>query len=212
MSLFRWGIIILVVGALLVGGVVEVTFHPDQLANVPGRVLDTATSGAVREQVRGKVVSWKRVGEQWIIGDEEKKLQLAIGYIESDAERLTELAETGSDSADSILPQAELLVSSIERSSTLTNSVSVEVLADARDETKASLRAAASALGQLRSLKEELFSLNERFAAVTDQLEGQVGDIRLADEPDKEGAVAGTSDGEVTEEAASQSEEIPLEF
>lgn len=211
MSLFRWGLLILVVGALIVGGVVEITFHPEELANVPGRVIGAATSGAVREQVRGRVVAWKRTGEQWIIGDEEKKLQLAIGYIETDAERLTELAETGSDSADSILPQAELLVASIERSGQLTDSVSVEVLAEARDKTKAALRAAATALEHLKGLKEELYSLNERFAAVTDELENQVGAIRLADEPEQAAAVAGAKDGEASSKE-SKNEEIPLEF
>src|SRR3989344_2820877 len=109
-------IVAVVIG--IVGGVLEVKVHTDKLSSIPGVIMGMVQNGSCYEKGRQYITSLKRTGEFMIIKDEKQRLELAAGYIEADAQRLNSLLEE-KKSAETIMPQAELLSISIERAGDL---------------------------------------------------------------------------------------------
>lgn len=208
-------LIAVVAAALIIGGVLEVRVHPDQLTHAPARVSALVKDKKFAEQSRAALVDVKRGVEQFIIQDEEQRLKVALLYVTADAERTTRMiGEEGADPVK-ILPQANLLGGSLRRARTLAADTSEDTLAALKeDSTKAFLKAE-EALGQLTALKEGQEKVQEELVEVTDSLAEQLGSLEPAESANKESEVAGTQEeGRSSEETAKESEitPIPLRF
>ena len=180
---------ILAIAALLIGGVLEVRIHPDRLAQVPARVTAIVTDKATQESMKVRFTNIKRSAEQWIIKDDAKKMELAIAYINTDATKTSQLISEQQGNPATVVPQAELLVASIERAAELAGSIPADQLAEASSDTKNAFQNAQAALTELQQTQAEYEALQQRFATVTDELQQHIGQLST-----EEGEVAGTSD------------------
>lgn len=186
------------IAAGLFGGVLEVKVRPEKLSALPGALLNLAQSDSLYEKGRHWAVSLKRAGEFFIIKDEKQQLELAIGYINADAERLNTLIENDK-SAEHIMPQAELLTLSIERAGDLAAKAHVDNLAAFQQDTKKAFNNAALTVHRLQEMHASYQALEEKFAGIVSSLEKQIG--TLADT--SEGEVAGTKDESAPDASAS---------
>lgn len=180
-------IVAIAVAALLVAsGAVEVKLHVDRLKDVPGYVTKIATDPAVRGKARIWFVNAKRDGEQWLANkDEQKKLKLALIYVAEDADSLAKNLEDGSKEAKRT-QDAQLLLKSLERASTLLAKAPVETLAENREEGQETLGKAKDSLLKFAELEGTAQEAGEQVNNVIATIEKYVGELP--------GIVAGTQD------------------
>lgn len=179
-----------VVGIGVVGGVIEVKFHPDQLAALPGRLTRIVQDKAWFDRGLILGINLKRKAEFWLIRDEDQRLELAIDYVEKDAERVDKLLEE-KQPLDAIVPSAEMLMMSVERAGEAIIAARADSLADWQEETKVAFAAAGATAQRLKEAHADYQALGEKFAAAVTKLEEHVGS--LAREKSS-GDVAGTKD------------------
>lgn len=184
----------------IVGGVIEVQFHADKLASLPGNLARVTADGSLLEKGRILATRLKREGEFWIIRDEQQRLEIATKYVESDAKHLNDLL-TDEEPVEKIMPSAELLMTSIERASDVTKKASADNLAAWQSEAKTAFNAAATTVQRLKETHEGYKEIEQKFAAIVASLEKHIGAV-AADKP--AGEVAGTTD-----EKGSSGEPVP---
>ncbi len=194
-----------VLAILIVSGVVEVRIHPDRIANVPAALTAATKDQTLVERGRRQLIALKRSGEQLIVRDQAKRLELAILYVKEDAKRLQSLLTAHKDNSRYLLPQAELLLASIEQVRTQAQEAPVKVVADLKEESREAFTLAYQAYADIKELREEYAALQKEFARLTSSLEEQIGALTTQD---KEGSVAGTKE----ESKQSQPSKIPLKF
>ncbi|MAF81084.1 hypothetical protein CL628_03685 [bacterium] len=211
----KWIVLALIIVGLMGSGVLEIRFHADAASGLPQRVAGMFGNAGAGESARVWLTALKRSGEQWIIKDDHQKLTVATGYITSDADRLLELIADEPGDAASVLPQADLLLASIERASDIIASADVDAIAEAREDAEGALASAAGALTKLKELQAEAEALQERFSETTDALSDRIGGF-VADADETEEVDAQVSEAEPTESGALQQEveatAIPLDF
>lgn len=185
-GLAKW-LVVLGVLALVIGGVVEIKLHPEQLLQVPARVQHVVTDPTIRETVLVQAVRGKRWAEQWILKDEAKQREVARQNVITDAKRLRDVGEKyGLSQPSAVVPQADLLRASITRVEKLEGATALIEVAQAAD-LKATLEAARTwvtalakdtatrevVLGQLESLVTNLAAYTRgavsSVAGVTDE-------------------------------------------
>jgi len=205
----KLGILSIIALAVLIwGGVIEVRFSASKLGEVPGKVIGLFQGQSSLASVTSWGTNVKRDGETWIIKDEQQRIQVALGYIKNDAERLIEVKEDVETETSDVLIQADLLLDSVSRVDEISGRATADNVASLREEIKDAFRTARSALDELKELQEEYSSLRERFATATQSIEWNVGEIQFAEDGDGSGAVAGAKDDKTgTEDSA-----VPLEF
>jgi len=218
--LLKYGVIIAIV-VLVLGGVLEIDLHTDRLKDVPSQITQVSRSRTSLEYVRSWAVQTKRSTELWIIRDDDQELALAIDYIVNDSTRLVAMAEDDVRDPGILLPQAELLVGSIDQASEVIAQASVSSVADAQEDARDALDSAALALIELQQIEAEQEADYENFKDTTEALAKHINAIEL-DAVDLElhdiGEVAGSTDSAEAEEGEEdQSEEvdedgIPLQF
>ncbi len=189
--------------ALTISGVLEIKVHPEKVSGVPDKISSLVKDKGTLEKGRVYATGLKRRGEQFIIQDKEKRLELALLYVSTDAARLRELLNESENAPEVFLPRAELLIASLEQVRVRAEETPVEVVASLKQESVKSFQSARQALGQLQELHNEYANIQEEFARLTQSLEKQIGDLNL-EKSDQE-SVAGTKD----EPEASK---IPLKF
>ncbi len=200
---------------LIIGGVVEVKVHPDQLSNVPGQVVKIATDKILQQSIKAKLIALKRDSEQWLIKDEDKRIELAIAYIKIDTENLNRLIAENEDNAKIVVPQAELLLSSIERTAKLASSASVDKLPHVSQAAKTTVTLAYETLAELNVVKDESKMLNKRLVQVTQLLEEYIGNIiPKSNNSSNKTEVAGSKDPETIQSNPQPAvdEKVPLSF
>lgn len=209
--LLKW-LLVVVVSLLILSGVIRVSFHPERLPEVPARAVDIVNNKSLLESGRSLFVQLKRQGEQWLLRDDTQKLKIATGYIRADANRLVDLIAADSTQPESVLPQATLLVSSIEQVSQLINSSSVEAIALSREEAINALRSAEGALGQLQHIAAEQQAVQERFSAVTAELSNKIGSIAATADNDSSVDLEQATVTPLPTQAVATPTPIPLQF
>jgi len=211
--LLKWGIILGIVAALVVGGVLEITVHPEAAASLPQQITGLVGGASGAESTRAWLTGVKRKGEQWIIQDDSQKLSIATGYIASDADRLLGLMQDKPADASTVLPQAELLLKSIEQARDVIETAEVGAIAEAREDAHSALVAASQALDRLKELEAEQEALHERFNRTTSALTERIGVLDSPDDKEQE-EVNEEDRSPVKEEEAEEGEaaSIPLEF
>lgn len=192
-----------IVAALLLGGVIEVNFHPDKIADVPGAVMYAARDGSLYEKARVTAVNVKRTGEGWLIKDDQQKLTVALSDVERDSDRLKALSEKGaSDSA--LAAQSNLLEKSLNHLSEISQEVSLNDLVSLKDKVATAVNNAQTTLDTINEWHNRFSKLAETFNNAKQALERQVGKFG-------DGEVAGTSTSP-SPTPANSSSPIPLKF
>ncbi len=181
-------LVAIVVGIL--GGVIEVQFHADKLASLPGNIAKIAADGSLLEKGRILGTRVKREGEFWLIRDEEQRLEIATKYVESDAKHLNELL-ADDQPVEKIMPSAELLMGSIERASDITEKASSENIAAWQSEAKTAFNTAATTVQRLKETHEDYKEIEQKFATIVKSLQEHIGAV-TADTT--KGEVAGAKD------------------
>lgn len=201
----------LIVGALIIGGVLEVTIHPERLAEVPSRVIGFISEPSTQARARTLLTDLKRRGEQLIIKDEEKRTKLALLYVTQDAAKLQEQVAEGDPAT--LLPQAELLAKSLQRAKTQLDSASIETLSSLREESRDAIGTAEATLQTLRQEHARYESIQEKFVSITTAIGENLAALRPSNgviEPD----VAGIQDEPtpVPQNNDPQFNAVPLNF
>lgn len=203
-------LLLLIVAAGLVlssiSGVVEIKIHPDRITQIPAALTTATKDKAFIEKGKIQFIVLKRWGEQFVIRDTTKQLELAVVYVKEDAKRLETLLTAYGDNPEYVVPQAELLLTSIKRVRTQAQEASVKVVADLKDESREAFTLADKAYSHMSKLRDEYSAIQKEFAQLTASLEEQIGKLTVTSE--EEEAVAGTKD----QDDQLQSSEIPLKF
>lgn len=198
-------LIIAALVALTIGGVLEIKVHPEKVSGIPGKISSLVKDKSTLEKGIVYATGLKRRGEQFIIQDKEKRLELALLYVSTDAARLRELLNKPANSPETFLPRAELLIASLEQVRMRAEETPVEVVASLRKESAKSFQSARQALGQLQELHDEYANIQKEFVRLTESLEKQIGNLNPEEQSEEKESVAGTKD----EPEASK---IPLKF
>lgn len=168
-SLF-FGIVVAVI--LIATGVLEVKFHPDRLVDIPGRLTTIVQDGDFVERGRAQAVWWKRLAEQRLVGDDARRLELAWLYVKTDAERLKTMLEKYQDQPEKLLPQASLLVKSLELGRTREHGLSSEKLQQLSHKKEEALAVVSEIAGGLQNSQNKQAVIQEKFGQVTSALSG----------------------------------------
>lgn len=207
MSKILWLLIIATI-ALTAGGALEIKFHSDRLPSVPGQLASFAHSKATLEKGRAFALNLKRTGEQFIIQDNQQKLEIVTKDIQDDADRLQEQLASETD-PEVILPQAQLLIDSFKRAQNIAAQASPDTLAGLQDTTNKAHAAAQVALAQLEEQRQQYAAVQAEFAQVTQDLAQYVG------QDDQVGSVAGTKTNDTapaSDNPPTAEPTIPLSF
>ncbi len=209
------------IAAMIYGGAIEVKVRPEKVFDLPGKAASIFQDRTALEKGRAYAVRLKRRGEMFVFREEDKRLQVALENVSNDADRLRELLSSSGDKPEALLPQAELLIDSLQRVRQLAEEAPVKTVASLKEKSEQSFGAARQALGQLQELHQEYESVQKEFVRLTQSLEEQIGEFdfdggQREGEPEREegrGEVAGT-EGEEREQQKEKPEntKIPLKF
>ncbi len=201
-----------IIASLIIGGVLEVKVHPEELSKTPGRVLALVTRPETVARARATFTDFKRRAEQAVTKDEQKRLQLSLGYVKSDAERLQQLSAEKYANGQIILPQAELLDKSVQRLKEQMGKAPIETLLAVKNNSRDSLARAEEALKKLQEQRDKYEALKDRLTSVTKSLEASFKELFASSgRPIKEGEVAGLQDMKPSP-SATPTKTIPLNF
>ncbi|MFH1353712.1 MAG: hypothetical protein ABIH36_00300 [bacterium] len=189
--------------AAVIGDVIEVKINPENFSSIPDKASSLFKDKSALEKGRTYAVRLKRKGEQFVIQDKEKRLEISLLYVSNDATRLRELLNDPKSKPETFLPQAELLIDSLEQVRTRAEEAPVEVVASLKQKSEESFKLAQQTLGQLQELHKEYDNVQREFVRLTESLEKQIGDLKLEEEE----SVAGTKD-----ESEPEVSKIPLKF
>lgn len=179
MSKFLVFLLLAAIGGLVYFGIIEINLNlPASGASVSGAANTIVKEKTTVEKGRAYATGLKRKAELLFIHDREKRLVLALLYVKNDAARLQELI-SGKTTPEGLLPQAELLVDSLNRVRTTAEKAPVEVVASLKEESAEAFAAAAEALGNLKEQSEEYESIRDEFNRLTASLEEQIGTLQL---------------------------------
>jgi len=202
-------LIIGAIGALIFSGVLEVKIHTDKIAGLSDNTLSIFKDQSVLEKGRALFVKLKRRGEQFIIRDKEKRLELALLYVGKDAERLNDLIKENKDAAY-LLPLSESLIDSLNLVRATAEDAPVDVVASLKTKSQDAFSSAQKTLGELKDMHEQYEEIQTEFTRLTESLEKQIGDLGITEDEN-------SREEENTEEPSEPSEEteeskIPLKF
>lgn len=200
-----------VLAVLILTGIVEIKFHPQEYVNIPALTNNILNEKTTLEKARTYSVSLKRKAELFIVQDKEKRLVLSLLYVKTDAERLKDMIDK-KVTAPALLPQAELLVSSIDLVRKNAEKAPVEVVASLKAESRKSFAIAQEALSGLQGQYEQFETIHSEFTRLTKSLESQIGQLGLnADDQSANQDI--TPDPNATDvQPAPSPNNIPLKF
>jgi len=206
-----------IVCVLFLTGMVEVKFHPQKYVDIPALTNNIISEKTTLEKGRAYTIAIKRKAELFIVQDKEKRLVLSLLYVKTDAQRLKDLIAK-KVTAPALLPQAELLVSSIDLVRKNAEKAPVAVVASLKVESSKSFTIAQEALSGLQGQYEEFETIHGEFTRLTESLESQIGQLGLeTNDADEESnnekpanSVAGTTDK--NEQPSPTAPDIQLKF
>jgi len=197
MSKLWFVLLVAVIAGFIWSGIVEININkPTQYTDFSGATNTIVKEKATYEKGRTYTVGLKRKAESLVVRNKEKRLVLSLLYVRTDAARLQKLIDNGSSPA-TLLPQAQLLISSIEQVRTNAEKAPVKVVARMKKDSAQTFTAAQQALGGLQEQREEFDTIHDEFSRLTGSLEQQIGELDLgSDETKSKEDIAGTSDEE----------------
>ena len=200
--------IVAFVAVLLLTGIIEVKVQPQKYIDIPSIANSVVKEKTTVEKGRAYMVGAKRKVELFVIRDKEKRLVLSLLYVKTDAARLKELIAK-QVTAPALLPQAELLVNSIDLVRKNAEKAPVSVVAGMKAESTKSFALAQEALGGLQEQYEQFEIIREEFTRLTESLEKQIGELNIEADDNKE-----EENSEETNQSSEEPEKskIPLKF
>lgn len=211
-------VIAAVVAVLVLNGTLEVKVHPEKIADLPGIVTKSLADGGLPSMAKLQAIRLKRKGEMFFLEDPDKRLELVLGYVESDAVKLRDSIENG-DHPKVVAPKAQLLSDSVGQVKALAGEATEGGLASLKEKTILALSEASAALGELQKLQEQLEENTARLTTITESLGSELEHLGELQANFGEGDVAGTQDGgekplnpASTESPAPPASTIPLQF
>lgn len=210
MSKFFVFLLIVGVGLLFWGGVLEINVHSDRVGDVPGSVLNNVLSRPLYEKGRSLTVTGKRKTELFFAEKDEQKMEVILGFVEKDSDRLQHMMEIGR-TASEVKPQAELLVDSLRQARVQSWELSEGELADLSENVKNVMSAAVGVFNAIDTYYSEA-DQKEELASVTSALDEELGTVIAQEQVS--GQVAGTEDDKNQAKSQSNPDEtpIPLKF
>jgi hypothetical protein len=169
----------LMVIVLIATGIVDIQINKEKIAEVSNNVLEFSKNKTAMEQVRDWGVNTKRNTEQWVIKDEAKKIELALLYVQKDTERLNDFVDDVSQSPDVSLPQAKLLLQSINRVKDLSEELSIETITSTKPSSKEALLVASESLNRILRMNDQYEGLQKKFIAIIQATEKQIGNLGI---------------------------------
>ena len=199
------------VAALLWTGIIEVNINSEKAGDLPGSSISESTKSPLLENGRVFAIKGVRKAELFFAENDDQKMEVILGFVEKDSERLQEMMEVGRTAAE-VKPQAELLVESLRQARVQSWELSEGELADLSEDVQNVMNAALAVFHAIDRYYED--DAAQELAAVTDSLEEEL-DTAIAQEK-AEGAVAETEDdsrssGDESEPTTEESKS-PLKF
>lgn len=202
-----------IVGALIIGGVLEVRVRPSEISHVPARVSAFVRNPELLATVRTTAVRAKRWVEQAITRSETEKLELALLYIKEDIGRLRTLQEEEDTAPATIAAQTKQLTRSLAAAEGSLRSVPVETVLKMQERSQASVTSIREALQQLQKERDARASAQEEFSATVTALQEKLEAFRaVAGSGSQSSSVAGTKDEASPPTATISPSAIPLRF
>lgn len=164
---------------LTMTGVIEIKVHADRLGEVPGRVMQFINQPSTWEKARVLFTRVKRWGEQVLVKDADKKLEVSLVYVKDDAERLNRLVEKYKDTPEAVLPQAELLVDSMKALQKESAAVSLETIMQFQEKSREVFSAATESLEHIKHIESVYEAIRDRLSETSSTLEQQLKDFVL---------------------------------
>lgn len=174
--MFRLSFIITTILVILLvwTGVLEVRVHPEKLGNVSSTLAGVFSHGDILQTLKVQAIKIKREGELWLIKEDNKKVEVVTKYVKKDSDDLGKILEENKDDPKKILPQVELLSSSIKRLRDLEKSVTDETIKAYSGDFADAFSQAQKALDRLKEVQKEQEKLQEKFNEATWLLEDGV--------------------------------------
>lgn len=168
-----------IIAVLVIGGVLEIKVHPENLSRVPGAIMQYFKDYQIMEQGRVLFIRTKRFVESYIIRDPEQQRKVALAYAKADAERLKQLIEQGKTSPQDLEPQIKLLANSLEKVKTVADNLSGEKLIEFQKEAGDTLKNVQENLAALKKLQAAYEQSRDRFASLAKSLEDGLARVNL---------------------------------
>lgn len=168
-----------VIAALVIGGVLEIKFHPENLSRVPGAIMQYFKDYQIIEQGRVLFTRTKRFVEGYLIRDPEQQRKVALQYAKADAERLKQLIEQGKTLPQDLEPQTKLLASSLEKVKSIADNLTGEKLIEFQKEAGDTLKNVQENLAALQKLQAAYEQSRDRFASLAKSLQDGLARVNL---------------------------------
>lgn len=167
-------LLIIIIIALIWFGVLEVKIHPDKLGQLPGTALSFLDRQDLGEQIRVGTIRVKRSLElQFLAREDERKAELALMYLETDTQRLSEIIKDKANTPQLLVPQIQLLTGSIKRVKDLEEQGKLDGHFEAEANKK--LTQAQLVLDQLKDAQAKNKSQQEKLDKAVGELEQESG-------------------------------------
>lgn len=187
-----------VIATLMIGNVVEVSWHPEHVVEIPGNIAVLVTDSRLLGANGSKLTEFKRRAEQLLVHDKDRQLEIALLYVKTDANTLQQLlAKKDTVDPKQITAAAELLEKSITRLQEISGQVSPEKLAQFQRQSSEVLAAAGQAITSLQT--------NPQLTWLVQSIAEKIAELKPA------GEVAGSHNVEPTPNPSAV-ETIPLKF
>lgn len=184
--------VIIVIGVIIIlilSGVLEVKFHPDKLKDVPVFLEKVIPKGAAMEKIRVGAVRLKRRGEEYIIKDRDRQLEVKLGYISTDAVRLQDALLSDKPLSEAIVPQGQLVVDDLKEVTRRAESTSLNKIEELKDISAKAFKDADEVYKILKKRVGEEEGVSPRIKELLTALEDQLKAFNLARGPSSDSAV-----------------------
>src|SRR3989344_6228340 len=172
-----FGLALIALGVFLVlSGAVEVKVHAEKIRALPEIVLSGAKDGSRLGTAQRAVLKARRFGENLLIQDKPKRLEVALLNVQADAKRLQQALESKAE-ASTLLPDAEMLLDSLRQVRTAAQLAPVDAVAARKEDSARAFADARQVLQALREQQQEVASIEEELQRLTASLEEQVGSL-----------------------------------
>lgn len=168
-----------VIAALVIGGVLEIKFYPENISRVPGAIAQYFKDYQIIEQGRVLFIRAKRFVEGYIIRDPEQQRKVALQYAKVDAERLKQLIEQGKIFPQDLEPQTKLLVSSLEKVKGIADNLSGDKLIEFQKDAGDTLKNVQENMAALQKLQAAYEQSRDRFASLAQSLADGLAKVNL---------------------------------
>ena len=209
--------LLIIVAALIFSGVIEIKVFPSRIVEAPKRIKETVFDKSFIARSRVLGVNLKRTGEQLLVRDEEKKIDLVLLYVQLDAERLSKLVDEQAD-INQLTIEGTLLAKSLERVRDVTKTAPEDTLDAIKDEATKTMTSAQEALALLSKQAEQLKESQEQFSNLIKAIDEQISRLGEAEYFDTGTVKSATDKADQTPAKTpaaspnSDTEEVPLSF